>query len=112
MADLTVKKILSKVMTDNGYAALGSEDMECTCEVGEMGLCDSSPLNCVPLYAIPAHCDDCVLGCEARGETKTCYSKEKPPLENRVVVQPPGSLPPRPLPERPARADGITDSDT
>jgi hypothetical protein len=55
---MTVRDILVKWLTANGYDGLYDEDGECACAVDDLCPCDSEVLWCQPGYKRPCDCGD------------------------------------------------------
>jgi len=55
---INVLEIIEKYLKENGYDGLYRED-GCGCELGDLGSCDSCPLDCIPGYKIPCDCGEC-----------------------------------------------------
>ncbi len=93
---INIKTIVETYLKENKFNGLVQNDMECSCEVGNLVPCDKEIGFCEPAYKVlgcPVHkvpgcADDCSEGCEyhmttvkpARDPLQKChtYSCEQP----------------------------------
>lgn len=55
---MTVREILVKYLTDNGFGGLVGD--ECGCDLNDLCPCDGSMLDCQPAYSVPCTgCGEC-----------------------------------------------------
>jgi hypothetical protein len=52
---MTIKEIISKYLTDNGYEGLFNSDGECGCLLDDLCPCDGEIAECQPGYKLPGN---------------------------------------------------------